>query len=104
MKEMGTTTAASGGELTTGDQGAEAVAGTWFGRHRRFGDCKPNEVYIGQGAFAEFCDGYVRLRSGSDSIVIDFGGVSILGMALEEYRAKDGRVTAPPPATTKAGD
>lgn len=65
---------------------------TWFNRHERFGDCKPNEVYIGQNIFAEFTHhGTIRLRNAGrkadPAIVIDHGGVSILAGALQEWKA-----------------
>lgn len=68
--------------------------GSWFGRHERFGDCAPNEVYIGQNVFAGFrwvgnstlID--FRRGDGQRSIMIDPGGVSILAGALAEWTGR----------------
>ncbi len=62
-----------------------------FDRYKRFGDCKPNEVYIGCNVFAVF-DGpsiWFRLGDGPGPIRIDHGGVSILSGALAEWREKN---------------
>jgi hypothetical protein len=64
------------------------MTGTWFNRHERFGDCKPNEVYIGQGTFAEFFDGHIWLRNNDQRILIDQGSVSILSGASAEWERK----------------
>jgi hypothetical protein len=64
--------------------------GTWFNRHERFGDCKPNEVYIGMGAFAEFTDRQVvRLRNEHGEMLIDHDSISILHGALTEWKEKN---------------
>lgn len=66
--------------------------GTWFNRHERFGDCKPNEVYIGMNVFASFEDRQlVRLRYAETGkeILIDTGGVSILAAAAMEWKEKN---------------
>lgn len=67
-----------------------------FGRHARFGDCKPNEVYIGSGVFAAFdADGIpnnIRLRDGNGgSMRFDGGGVSILHGAAAEWQSRQRR-------------
>jgi hypothetical protein len=65
--------------------------GTWFNRHERFGDCEPNEVYIGMGVFASFRDKgqLIDLRNADGkTILIDQGSVSILAGALMEWKEK----------------
>lgn len=66
--------------------------GTWFNRHERFGDCEPNEVYIGMGVFAAFRDRgqLVDLRDAHGAkILIDHGSISILHAALTEWKEKN---------------
>lgn len=69
---------------------------TWFDRHERFADCKPNEVYIGMNVFAEFeqhgpAKQIIRLRTGDGrggGVTIDHGSVNILAGALAEWKDK----------------
>lgn len=55
---------------------------TWFS------DCKPNEVYIGCGVFAEFDGESIRLRDDRGvTLRIDHGGPLILSGALAEFQS-----------------